>query len=453
MNHSIENSMRASRALLVTFGLSLSLSACGSDADGTTPGAGGAYPMTGGAGGITAGGTTGSGGVVGNGGGLATGGGGMTPGGSGGATAGSGCGASKTYACMAPPMLAPFPREAAGQWTYHEVEGTFCRDGSPAGFYTRFSDTSKKLLVYLEQGGACFNSALCMFNPASVSDSLAGRVLTEAISPGVKKGVKQVPQTTGIFDYANPENPYKDWNAVWVPYCTGDAYGGSNPSATVPGVAGTQKFVGYSNMQKFVGHIVPTWPDAERVVLTGTSAGSFGAGINYNQFQDAFGQVPVTLIMDSGLPFSDQFMAPCLQKTWRELWNLQAAIPPDCPDCTLPDSGGFLNLVFYTAKKFPSTKLGVISATEDDIMRFFFAFGENGCGAGGKYETGKYTQALADLRQLASPWRAQFASYYVPGIKHMYSQFDDFYQPMSGGVKLVSWVNDVLAGNMKDVGP
>jgi hypothetical protein len=354
---------------------------------------------------------------------------------------------------MAPPMLDPIPHEPAGQWAYHEIDGATCRDGSKAGFYTRFSDSSKKLLIYLEQGGACFNSALCMFNPAAVTESLAGRTLTETISPGVKKGVRQEPQKTGIFDFNNAQNPYKDWNAVWVPYCTGDAYGGSAPNATVPGVTGTQQFTGYTNMQKFVGHIVPTWKDAERVVLTGTSAGSFGAGINYNQVQDAFGTVPVSLIMDSGIPFSDQFMAPCLQKIWRDLWKLDAVMPPDCPDCRNADGGGFLNLVFYTAKKFPSTKLGVISASEDDIMRFFFGFGENSCGQGGNYAPGKYTQGLANLRQVSAPYKSQFASYFVPGVKHMYSQFDDFYQPLAGNVTLVSWVNDVLAGNMHDVGP
>jgi len=262
------------------------------------------------------------------------------------------------------------------------------------------------------------------------------------------KPVRQQPQTTGIFDYSNAQNPYKDWNAIWIPYCTGDAFGGSNPSGSIPGVAATQ-FVGYQNMQKFVGHIVPTFPDAERVVLTGTSAGSFGAGLNFNQVQDAFGSIPVTLIMDSGIPFADAFMSPTVQKQWRDLWNIGAALPPDCTTCTGADGGGLINLVFYSAKKYPGVKLGIISAEEDDIMKFFFGFGE----ASGSYPTGKYPQGLADLRQEAVPFTGQFASYYIPGITHMYSQFADFYTPLAGGVTLVSWVNDVLAGTMHDVGP
>jgi hypothetical protein len=66
---------------------------------------------------------------------------------------------------------------------------------------------------------------------------------------------------------------------------------------------------------------------------------------------------------------------------------------------------------------------------------------------------GKYTQAIADLRQLAVPYSAQFGSYYVPGIDHMYLQFDDFYQPLAGGVSIASWVTDLLNGTTVNVGP
>ncbi|HVU01620.1 MAG TPA: pectin acetylesterase-family hydrolase [Polyangiaceae bacterium] len=385
--------------------------------------------------------------------GLGDGGGGGAPGssggstGSGGAAPTTGCGTDGTFACMAPPMLAPLTRTTAGQWTYQEIDGAMCRDGSPAGFYTRFSDTSKKLVIYLEQGGACMNTAVCTFNPKNVNESIAGRTFAEVTNPGVTQ-TKQAPQTTGIFDYTNPENPYTDWNAIWIPYCTGDAFGGSNPNGSIPGVDAT-KFVGYMNMQKFVGHIVPTFSDAERVVLTGTSAGSFGAGLNFNQVQDAFGKVPVTLIMDSGIPFSDGFMAPALQQQWRDLWNFAPMIPPDCTDCTQPDGGGLLNLVFYSAKKYKTVKAAIISAEEDDIMKFFFGFGETS----GSYPTGKYPQGLEDLRTRSQPYASQFASYFIAGKNHMYEQFPDFYQPLSGGVTLASWTKDVLAGTMNNVGP
>ena len=81
---------------------------------------------------------------------------------------------------------------------------------------------------------------------------------------------------------------------------------GTRTNATVPGVAAPQQFVGYFNMQKFIGHLVPTFRDrVNRVILTGASAGSFGAALNFSMVQDAFGEVRVDALLDSGVPFSD----------------------------------------------------------------------------------------------------------------------------------------------------
>ncbi|HEX4335167.1 MAG TPA: hypothetical protein VH062_04595 [Polyangiaceae bacterium] len=139
---------------------------------------------------------------------------------------------------------------------------------------------------------------------------------------------------------------------------------------------------------------------------------------------------------------------------WRRVHtNLDPALPPDCTNCRPADGGGILNLVFFSAKKYPNVKLGVISANEDDVMRFFYGFGEMNCTAAGNYPAGKFTQAITDLRTQAMPYRTQFSSYYVNGIKHMYSQFDDFYQPLSGGTTIASWETDLLAGKTSAIGP
>jgi hypothetical protein len=361
---------------------------------------------------------------------------------------------------MAPPMLAPLPKSPAGQWTYQAIDGAECRDGSPAGLYTRFSTTdSKHLLIYLEGGGACFNSVLCSFNPATVQESVGpgGRDIATTASQGLLK-VMQAPGTEGIFDFTNPKNPYADWNMVYVPYCTGDVFAGTRKDAIDPQIPGTQQFVGYLNMQKFVGHIVPTFAGADRVVLTGVSAGSFGAGMNFNQVQDAFGKVPVTLIMDSGIQFLDTYMPSCLQQRWRELWGLDAALPPDCTECRHADGSGFANLIYYSARKYPSAKLGMISAVDDGVMSFFFAFGENDCKGGGPYPAGKYKEALLDLRTHSEAFPGRFASYFVLGQTHTYEETSDFYdlpaeKRPTGYVPMVDWMTSLLSGNATQVGP
>ena len=184
---------------------------------------------------------------------------------------------------------------------------------------------------------------------------------------------------SGIFDTANTANPFKDWNMVYIPYCTGDVHFGTK-SGTPPGMPAAQQFMGYRNMQKFIGRVVPTFKDkVNRVVMTGVSAGSFGAALNYSMVQDAFGSVKVDALLDSGAPFSDQYMPICMQKRWRELWGLNDALPPDCTECKRDDGGGFIKMADFLIKKHPNATLAVVTSIQDEVIRLFFSVGLQNC--------------------------------------------------------------------------
>ncbi|MCP4677840.1 MAG: hypothetical protein GY854_20445 [Deltaproteobacteria bacterium] len=118
----------------------------------------------------------------------------------------------------------------------------------------RYSEiASNNLLIFLEGGGACFNFTTCIANPQSIP--------TTARDPG----------TSGIFDFSRDNNPVKDWNMIYIPYCTGDAHFGSNPDGNIVG-HGKQKFVGGNNYRLFLESAVATFPSTEFVLLSGYSA-------------------------------------------------------------------------------------------------------------------------------------------------------------------------------------
>src|SRR5262249_42792206 len=153
----------------------------------------------------------------------------------------------------------------------------------------------------------------CDHNPANVTQYIQGG---ETIVGSLINGTNgQVPPTTGIFDTTHNDNPFLNWNQVYVPYCTGDVHFGTKTNVVVDAtnMPTPQQFVGHLNMQKFVARLVPTFPTAERVVLTGASAGGFGAGLNFGMVQDSFGSIPVTVLDDSGPPFRGAGIATCLQ--------------------------------------------------------------------------------------------------------------------------------------------
>jgi hypothetical protein len=407
-----------------------------------------------------------------------------------------------SFVNLAPPMGAPFDRtendpvpgdagvEPAG-WNFYNIDGAMCRDGSPLGIYVRYSaSASTKLMIYLEGGGACMSPHFCDHNPSNMNqvfpggssngESFGGSLITV---PGL-----QAPYTDGIFDVANPANPFKDWNQVYIPYCTGDAHFGTNDSAQIPdGInplqMNTWHFVGYRNMQKFIGRLVPTFTNLDQVLLTGSSAGGLGAGLNYGMVQDAFGNVPVTLIDDSFPPFpGSDYITACLQSINRNLWGLDAAIPSDCAECTNSDGSGLPNIVPYWHHKYPNAKFGLVSSVHDQIIRLFLAAGMDNCSDtdpnllsglglqggdvpsfdGGTYETG------LDLLRTTYECTNALSSYYIgagdPDASDDNGTIDTlhehifrprFYDPLAGPNQptLAQWTADFVGGRLEQVGP
>jgi hypothetical protein len=465
---------------------------------GATPGSGATVAGTGSTPGSGA--TAGIGGSAPGGGGTAPGGGGTSPG-SGGAAPGGGespgvgifvpPGGPNTaagYMNLAPPMGDPFPDTgddvtpaAPAGWVWHNVDGAICRDGSPTGLYIH-KGTTDKLIIFLEGGGACSSNNFCGFNPANVNSVLAGTgetVLGSAAGtgagrqqPGVYTDPSHMGTPSGMFDFSKADNPFKDWNQVYIPYCTGDVFFGTHKDASVPGTDTKQQFVGYLDMQKFIGRLVPTFKDkVSRVVLAGSSAGGFGAALNYSMVQDAFGSVLVTAIDDSGPPFDDMFMPPCMQKNWRDTWGFDGAFPPDCQECKQADGAGMVHLSDFLLKKHPNATIAIISSVQDEVIRLFYSVGLQACmnyatanpvaivlaqtDATQYFPAQQYTDGLNDLRtKYASSNR--LATYYMAGANitfHEHLFRDRFYTQAAGNETIAQFVTDFLGNKIAQVGP
>jgi hypothetical protein len=330
---------------------------------------------------------------------------------------------------VAPPPGAPLPRTGPN-WQWVPIDGAVCRDGSPTGFFVKFSDASPNLMIYLEGGGACFNTATCTFTPHNIRETVVGE--TRETSRAEPR--PQAPWTEGIFDTKNPANPVRDWSMVY------------------PGVSGQQQFVGYRNMTRFLSRIIPTFSGANKVLLTGTSAGGVGAAANFNQAQDGFGHTPVILLDDSGPVFDDAYSPICMQKKVRDLWGLNGSLPPDCPDCFRADGGGLGAAAVFLQHKYPTAVAGFVSSLQDEVMRFFLDWGENDC-QGGNYSRDKYTKALYDMRDHHGFQPAQFGTYFFAGRRHTHIFRDRFYGPGIGGVTLAQWTASLLAGKPARIEP
>jgi hypothetical protein len=282
----------------------------------------------------------------------------------------------------------------------------------------------------------------------------------------------------GIFDFTNAANPFKDWNAIYVPYCTGDVHFGTKDGVDIPDqgiTAGvkSQHFVGRKNLETYLGQIVATWPHETQVMLTGASAGGFGAGLNYGLVQDTFGAgTPVFVIDDSGPPFSEQYFPACLQQSWRTLWGFDDAIPSDCKECNLSDGSGLTNIVYYWLHKYPKATVGLVSTMQDEVIRLFFSQGDMNCSNNDAtlaalmqlngYTGDEYTAGLNDLLSTFK-CTGRLATYYIGGTNPMYLNptyhqhifRNEFYNAIdnSGTKTMAQWASDLANGQIDNVGP
>lgn len=389
------------------------------------------------------------------------------------------------YIDLAPPRGAAFEPGLARElvppapdgWTWYPVAGTRCRDGSESGVFIRRED-SRRLAIYFEGGGACTSPGFCGFNPQSANHVLSGTgetVLGSALGavPGRQQpGVYQNGELSGIFAASRDDNPLSDWNMVYVPYCTGDVHAGTRADAVVPGLAAPQQFLGHHNTSLIVGRLAATFAvGLERVVVTGSSAGSFGAALNFSMISDAFAGVQVDALLDSGAPFDDRYWPPCLQQKWRDLFGLDAALPPDCEQCFDASGGGLQRLADFLMDKHPTARIAVVSSTEDEVIRLFFTPGENECASvetadpvqltlgqlGGQalYSAPDYTAGLLGLRARYAD-TGKLATYYFAGPNvtlHQHTWRPRFFEPLVGATTLAGFLGDFLEGRLAQVGP
>ncbi|MBX3232230.1 MAG: hypothetical protein KIT84_19050 [Labilithrix sp.] len=333
------------------------------------------------------------------------------------------------------------PASGPGEWKWldeqHFDGAPQCMDGSKTGLGVNRSPTgSKKVLVFMMGGGACFDGQTCAIADRALSANHANAedFATWSTTDG----------KSAVMNRERPENPFRDWNYVYVPYCSGDTFAGANPA----GFKGRPQ-VGFKNVAAYLPRVVSTFRDADQLVLTGMSAGGYGAAYNFVQVQKAFHWLDVTMIDDSGPPLSSDFTTPCLQQKWKQTWLMEETSPVEGPfplgfDRTSGVAGpGLKALVKEVIAKHPKNKFAFVSHEHDLVMRYFHGIGHTrSCGAPGLLSAQFFADGLRDIRTIDSP---NFSTFYGPGSGHTYFTKDDaMYGATADGVALTEWLRQLV---------
>lgn len=193
-----------------------------------------------------------------------------------------------------------------------------CSRGTPWVFFVK-RGTVNKTLMYYQGGGACWSHTTCTFPTHKVSASASDNPANSS---------------SGFADLDNPENPFKDWNAVFVPYCTGDVHWGDEVvEHRQGGLRVTIHHKGFVNAQVAEKWAREHFANPEQVFVTGSSAGAYGAIMNSLPLQEkVWPSSDFAVLGDAGNGvITDDFLQNDLSK-----WGIEKNLPSWIPGLDVP---------------------------------------------------------------------------------------------------------------------
>ncbi len=248
-------------------------------------------------------------------------------------------------------------------WTWLDVPGMVCGNGTPTGIAVNPSTKSQKLVILFEGGGACWEAAACygIIIPVTAShlDGFNATTFDQQARPLFFDG-------NFMFQRSDPASLFHDATWVFVPYCTGDLHAGTQD--TVYDALGQQRTMhhrGADNVDAMLAK-VGTYPASE-VFAMGISAGGFGIQLNWDRIAAKFPNVTTHAFADgSQMVPIDANRYGTMNQRWAPRF------PAGCTDC----EHHFDNVAAHWRASPPphGGRFGLIDSLQDGTLSVFFGY-------------------------------------------------------------------------------
>lgn len=323
------------------------------------------------------------------------------------------------FACGGPAVGPPAGPDdpivaTAGRWTWVDFPGSTCANGQPTGLGISPGAASGDVVVYFQGGGACWDAAGCI-GPFPTASHLASGY-------GAAAFAAEGDLASPAFDRA--AGPFKAASFVFVPYCTGDIHAGD--AQRVYDYAGLSRAIhhaGGANTALFLRRLAATFPGPRRIFVAGTSAGGYGAQVNYPRFAEAFPQAEIHLLADSA-----QLVQPAGTRyaDWQAAWGWTP--PATCATCAteLPALAGWLRTTY------PAARIALLARTQDATLRAFFGYAD-----AASFDLATRALLADEYPTVAVDPAGRAHAFALPGTGHVL--LDDL-TTASGGVTLSTWL-------------
>lgn len=307
---------------------------------------------------------------------------------------------------------------------------TICSRGTEYAYAVR-GGTVNKVVIDFMGGGACWDGFTC-----SVADAIfASEVNPEALLRASGQG---------IYDRDNPENPFKDWYHVFIPYCTGDIHWGNNVVTYGDGEdAFDINHKGAVNAGAVMDWIYENFERPERILVTGCSAGAYGSLGWAPYVMDHYGDSEVVQVGDSGAGVITEDFFQNSFPSWKAFEHSPRFIAGLDPDKTDLYSVDLAYMYGQIGSHFPQFKVGQYNTMFDNNQTFYYQAmgGENGAEG--------WSEGMNAMVASSHEQAENFYSYTASGEQHCIIVSDNFYNVQEDGVRLVDWFQDLAEG--KDV--
>lgn len=315
-------------------------------------------------------------------------------------------------------------------------------------FWTKKSAArSRKTMVYFEGGGACWDSFTCSFPQGT---GLPYQFYLPQVPPGTDPALFD-----GVFK-DNPSNPVKDWNVVYIPYCSADIHIGSSTrqyfNAGNPLLGGLPAFTlqhrGFDNFMAVLAWMKASGDKPQQILVSGSSAGGYGATANFPWVAETFKSARVSLLADASQGVTTT--AFDTGTPGRNSWNPQ--LPPWVFG-PAPSSLRGGDVVRVLADAYPQSKIAQFTTTLDNVQIGFYGLMKQFYGPGGSCPNPVADwnqQMLADL-QLYGSTAPNYRHYVADGSYHTILREAEFFTEASAGSSFAAWLGNML-GNQGGTG-
>jgi len=303
---------------------------------------------------------------------------------------------------------------------------TVCSRGTDYAYFVR-PGTVNKVIIDFIGGGACWNAFTC---------GVANAIFEPDVE-SVREAVQQN-EPQGFYDHENPQNPFADWYHVVIPYCTGDIHWGDAVTTYGEGAgAVTINHKGAVNSRAVLDWVYENFSAPEQVLVTGCSAGSYGAAMWSANVMQHYPNAQVTQFGDSGAGIiTEEFFQESFPS-----WNAEGAFPAFIPEldpakvdllkARLPD------LYAGIGNHFGDHRVSQYNTAFDENQTFYF----EAMGGSGAEEWSQKMNAFNDEIESRTP---NFDAFIPSGEQHCILPYDNFYTVNVGGLLLTDWLQAMV---------